>query len=179
MVSIRAKVTLRRRGNLANHINRITKGLEGPTKVKVGFPAGKSPADIVQIAIWNHFGTGGSQAGFVSANGIGGFGGPIPARPFITVAMFKNRGEIRMNLRKIAQKTIQQGIPVSREMPKLGAYGAGLIQGQIASSMGPPNSALTIRIKGSSGTLIHSGRMNQSVTWALVPGASVPSAGSK
>lgn len=178
MVAIRTKVTLRRRGDLAGHIAKLIKGLQGPTKVKVGFPAGASPASVIDIAVWNHFGTAGSGTGFVR-NGIGGFGGPIPPRPFITVAMFRHRNEIRRNLRRIAEAVIRDGTPVSRQMPRLGAYGAGLIQGQISSNMGPPNSTLTVTIKGSSGTLIDSGRMRQSVTWQLVPGTSVPIAGSR
>ncbi|MGO4672981.1 hypothetical protein AB4Z40_08785 [Bosea sp. 2YAB26] len=163
MAAIRAKVTHRHRGDLAKHIAKITKGLEGPRKVKVGFPAGKADKDVVSIAIWNHFGT---------SRGI-------PPRPFVTIAMFKARAEVRMNLRKIAEATVVQGIPVSRQLPKLGAYGAGKIQDQIASNTPPPNAPSTIRQKGSSGTLIDTGRMRQSVTWALDAGTSVPSAGSK
>lgn len=163
MVVVRTKVTHRHRGDLANHIEKITKGLEGPRKVKVGFPAGQADADVVSIAIWNHFGT---------SRGI-------PPRPFITIAMFKNRGEIRTNLRKIAESTVVKGIPVSRQLPKLGAYGAGKIQDQIAANTPPPNAPSTVKQKGSSRTLIDSGRMRQSVTWALDVGTSVPSAGSK
>lgn len=170
MVQIKATVKLRRRGNLANHIARLTKGLEGPTKVKVGLPRGASPAGVIQIAIWQHFGTAGSQTNFIS-NGVGGFGGPIPARPFITVAMWRHRNEIRRNLRRIAEAVVQRGTPLSAELPRLGLYGAGLIQGQIQSNMGPPNSALTVRIKGSSRTLIDEGRMVQSVTWTLAEGS--------
>jgi hypothetical protein len=42
-----------------------------------------------------------------------------------------------------------------------------LLQAQIASNMGPPNKPMTIYLKGSSKTLIDSGRMMQSVTWAI------------
>ncbi len=160
---IRATVTHRHRGDLAKHIEKITRGLEGPRKVKVGFPKGKADKDIVSIAVWNHFGT---------SRGI-------PPRAFITIAMFKNRSEIRANLRKIAKATVEQGIPVSRQLPKLGAYGTGIIQAQISANTPPPNAASTIRQKGSSGTLIDSGRMRQSVTWALDIGTSVPSVGSR
>jgi len=151
MVSIRSKVTFRRRGDLKGHILKIEKALQGPSKVKVGLPAGKSPADILDIAVWNHFGT---------SRGI-------PARPFITVAMFKGRGEIRMNLRKIAYSVTVNGKPLTPELEKLGAYGAGKIQDQIASNMPPPNAASTIAQKGSSRTLIDTGRLRQSITWAL------------
>lgn len=145
------KVTHRKRGNLANHLAKIERGLAGPHKVKVGFPAGKASADVVSIAIWNHFGT---------SRGI-------PPRPFITIAMFKNRGEIRANLRKIAAAQVKAGTPISGQLPKLGAYGAGKIQDQIANNTPPPNAASTVKRKGSSRTLIDTGRMRQSVTWAI------------
>ncbi|KRE07452.1 hypothetical protein ASE63_22395 [Bosea sp. Root381] len=151
MVAIRTKVTLRRRGNLANHIAKIEKGVAGPTAVKVGFPAGKADADVVSIAIWNHFGT---------SRGI-------PARPFITIAMFKNRREYRAALRKIAKATVENGTPLVAQLPKLGALGAGKIQDQIAANTPPPNAASTVLRKGSSRTLIDTGRMRQSVTWEV------------
>lgn len=151
MVQIKTKVTLRSRGNLANHIAKIEKGVQGPKAVKVGFPKGKADADVVSIAIWNHFGT---------SRGI-------PARPFITIAMFKNRRQIRAALRKIAEGTVQNGTPLATQMPKLGALGTGMIQDQIASNMPPANAPATIRQKGSSRTLIDIGRMQQSVTWEI------------
>lgn len=163
MVAIRSKVTLRRRGDLRGHIHKIETALKGPSKVKVGLPAGKADSDIVSIAIWNHFGT---------SRGI-------PPRPFIAIAMYKGRGEIRMNLRKIAYNVTVNGKPMTPELQKLGAYGAGKIQDQIASNTPPPNAPSTVKQKGSSRTLIDSGRMRQSVTWALDVGTSVPSAGSK
>lgn len=166
MVAIRSKVTIRRRGDLRGHILKIEKALQSPTKVKVGLPAGKSPADIVSIAVWNHFGTSGSGKGFSTPRG-GGFGGPIPARPFITVAMFKHRGEIRMNLRKIAHEVTINGKPLQPQMERLGQFGAGVVQKTISGGVGPPNSPLTISIKGSSKQLIDGGRMFGSITWAL------------
>ncbi len=148
---IRARVTLRRRGDLRGHIMKIQTALQGPKAVKVGLPAGKSPADVLDIAAWNHFGT---------SRGI-------PPRPFISVAMFKGRGEIRMNLRKIAYEVTVNAKPLTPELQRLGFYGAGLIQTQIASNMPPPNAPSTIARKGSSRTLIDTGRMRQSITWAL------------
>lgn len=151
MITIRTKVTLRRRGNLANHIAKIEKGVQGPKAVKVGFPKGKADKDIVSIAIWNHFGT---------SRGI-------PARPFITIAMFKGRAEIRAALRKIAKNTVDTGAPLATQLPKLGVFGAGKIQDQIAANTPPPNAPSTIKKKGSSRTLIDTGRMRQSVTWEI------------
>lgn len=151
MVQIRTKVTLRRRGNVANHIAKIDKAVQGPKAVKVGFPKGKADADLVSIAIWNHFGT---------SRGI-------PPRPFITIAMFKNRREFRAALRKIAKGAVENGTPLAVQMPKLGALGAGKIQDQIANNTPPPNAPSTVRQKGSSKTLIDTGRMQGGVTWEI------------
>lgn len=151
MVAIRTKVTVRRRGDLRGHIMKVEKALDGPTKVKVGLPAGKSPADVLSIAVWNHFGT---------SRGI-------PSRPFITAAMFKGRGQIRMSLRKVAYDVTVNAKPLTPSLQKLGQFGVDLIQAQIASNMPPPNAASTVAQKGSSRTLIDTGRMRQSMTWAL------------
>lgn len=155
MVTIRTRTTLRQRGDLRGHVQKIERALAGPLKVKVGLPAGKAPADIVQIAIWNHFGT---------SRGI-------PPRPFITIAMFKARAEIRTNLRKVAYQVTVNAKPLTPELQKLGVYGAGKIQSQISSNMPPPNAPSTIAQKRSSGTLIDTGRMRQSITWELDGGS--------
>jgi hypothetical protein len=148
---IRARVTLRQRGDLRGHIMKIQTALKGPKAVKVGLPAGKSPADVLDIAAWNHFGT---------SRGI-------PPRPFISVAMFKGRGEIRMNMRRIAYEVTVNGKPLTPELERLGVYGERLIQAQISSSMPPPNAPSTIARKGSATTLVHKGRLRQSIGWAL------------
>lgn len=174
MVAIRSKVTLRRRGNLRGHIHKIETALKGPKAVKVGLPAGKSPADVVQIGIWNHFGTAGSGKGFSTPRG-GGFGGPIPPRPFITVAMFKGRAQIRMNLRKIAYEVTVNGKPMTPELQKLGAFGAALIQQTIADGGFAPNSATTIRLKGTGKKpLTDEGRLRASIGWELDGGGPAP-----
>jgi hypothetical protein len=54
--------------------------ITGPKRVKVGFPAGEADADNIQKAIWNEFGTRGGASG-------GGWGGPVPERPFMRNAM--------------------------------------------------------------------------------------------
>ncbi len=151
MVTIRTKVTLRRRGNLANHLAKIEKGVQGPKAVKVGFPKGKADADVVSIAIWNHFGT---------SRGI-------PARPFITIAMFKNRREIRAALRKVAKKTVETGVPIAASLPDLGKLGVNAITKQIDSNMPPRNAPSTVRQKGSDATLVDTGRMIGAVTWEV------------
>jgi hypothetical protein len=168
MVTIRTKVTLRRRGNLTKHIQKVSKALNGPKAVKVGFPAGKSPADVVQYAIYNHFGTAGSGKGFKTERG-GGFGGPIPARPFISAAMFKGRAQIRMEMKQQAYDITVNGKRMELALFKLGNLGKDMIEAQIVAGMAPANSPTTIRLKGAGKRPLNDeGRMKQSLAWQIV-----------
>jgi hypothetical protein len=148
---IRAKVSLARKGNGDKHLEKILKAVKGPKNVKVGLPKGKAAAKVIEYAVYNHEGTV-----------------HIPRRPFITVAMFKGRGQIRNDMRKIAKSVVEGKAMLPVQMEKLGLKGAGLIQDQISSNMPPPNKPSTIRQKGSSGTLIDTGRMRQSVTHEVI-----------
>ena len=129
----------------------MAKALAGPSKVKVGFPAGKAPGDIISIAVWNHEGT---------SRGI-------PPRPFISRAMYVGRGELRSFMRAEAKGIVTGSKTMAAAFPRLGLMGQDLIQVQIGSNMPPPNAAGTVRQKGSSRTLVDTGRMMASVTWAI------------
>lgn len=78
----------------------LPKRASGSKQVKVGFPAGKTSQDILNRAIWNHFGTDGGKSG-------GGWGGPIPERPFIRNAIQDNKGTYREGLKKSAAKILR------------------------------------------------------------------------
>ncbi len=150
MIRARLKVSRKRSSGKA-----IEKVIEKATKlagermmIKAGFPAGKAPSSIIDIAAYNHFGTS-----------------KIPARPFITVAMFENRSEIRDSLRSIGKNVIHGDLDMRTALGQVGVMAQGVIQGQIASNMPPPNAAVTIKRKGSSHTLIDTGGMMQAVTW--------------
>ena len=62
---------------------KLPNSLSGPTKVKVGFVRGMADQDNINKAVWNEFGTAGGASG-------GGWGGPIPERPFLRNAMRNN-----------------------------------------------------------------------------------------
>jgi hypothetical protein len=131
-----------------------------PKAVKVGLPAGKVGRDLVQIGVWNHFGTRGGASG-------GGWGGPVPPRPFITITFFEQRRNIRSDLRKIARRALVYSEPLAPQMSKMGIKYSGAVQGRIAAFIAPANSPVTIKLKGSAVPLIDSGRMRQSITWDL------------
>jgi hypothetical protein len=128
----------------------------GPNRVKVGFPAGKADADVVQRAIWNHFGTSG-----------GGWGGPIPERPFLHNAMADHRSEYRGHMKKAAAKILKGQTALHTVLAKLGVLAQGHIQGEITNLSSPPNSPVTVALKGSSNPLIDTGEMRQAVTWKV------------
>ncbi|WP_019997258.1 hypothetical protein [Aureimonas ureilytica] len=141
----------------------------GPSKVKVGFPAGKAGADIVQRAVWNEFGTRGGASG-------GGWGGPVPERPFMRNAMRENRDKYRRAMIAAARSTLmvgssgfalRSGSPLRNSLDQLGILAQGHIQGEITSLASPPNSPVTIALKGSSNPLIDTGEMRQRVTWKV------------
>lgn len=141
----------------------------GPSRVKVGFPSGKVDSDLVMRAIWNEFGTRGGASG-------GGWGGPIPQRPFMRNAMRSNRDKYRRAMIQAAKDTLwagssgyalRVGSPLRNSLDQLGIIAQSDIQGEITSLRSPPNSPVTIKLKGSSNPLIDTGEMRQRVTWKV------------
>lgn len=121
--------------------------LAGPAKVKVGFPAGDAPGDVISIAVWNHYGTR-----------------TIPERPFLDNAMRDNRTKYRAAMAKSARRILRGETSLRTVMSKLGIQAQGDIQEEITALREPPNAPSTIRQKGSSNPLIDSGRMRGAVT---------------
>ena len=96
------------------------------------------------------------------------FGAPnasIPERPFFrqSVAIMEN-GLPHFLSGIIDPATMEVG---DREANEVGAWAADIIQDRIVELTDPPNSELTIEIKGSSNPLIDTGHMRQSVTWVV------------
>ncbi|MBX4889775.1 hypothetical protein [Rhizobium bangladeshense] len=138
----------------------LGKSLKGPKQVKVGFPAGEADQDNINKAVWNEFGTRGGASG-------GGWGGPIPERPFMRNALRDNRGKYRDALRSSAAKILTGKTQLRTVLSKLGILAQGDVQGEITSLMSPPNSPVTVALKGSSKPLIDSGEMRGAVTYKV------------
>lgn len=130
---------------------KLTADIKGPRTVRVGFPAGKTSGAVVNRAIWNHYGT---------SRGI-------PARPFLAIAMRKNRSKYIQALRTSAAKLIRGQTTLDTVMNKLGILAQGDIQMSITELRTPPNAPSTIAAKGSSNPLIDTGEMRQAVTWEV------------
>lgn len=133
-----------------NHI-KIPETISGPSKVKVGLPAGKSDGAIINRAIWNHYGT---------SRGI-------PARPFLLNSMRKNRSKYLDAMKTSASKILRGETSLSTVLNKLGIFAQGHIQAEITSLKSPPNAPATIKRKGSSNPLIDTGAMRAAITWKL------------
>lgn len=138
----------------------LPKSIAGPSKVKVGFPKSKASTSNIEKAVWNEFGTRGGASG-------GGWGGPVPERPFMQNAMADNRGKYRDGMATAARKILIGDASMGSTLSKLGIMAQGDIQGEITSLSSPPNSPVTIALKGSSNPLIDTGAMRQAVTWQI------------
>lgn len=129
---------------------KIQTTLTGPKKVKVGFPAG-TDTDIVDKAIWNHYGT---------SRGI-------PARPFLLNAMRRQRRKYLNIMKEQGARILRGETTLTAVMNKLGVLAQGDVQAEIDATLTPPNAPATIKAKGSSHPLIESGEMKRSVTWKV------------
>ena len=141
-------------------LEKVLRELRGPTKVKVGFPKGKADQDNINKAVWNEFGTEGGASG-------GGWGGPIPERPFMRNAMRNNEHGLRSVIGMSSAKLLRGETDLDTVLKKLGIYFQGKMQSEIMALSTPPNSPTTIALKGSSNPLIDSGEMRQAVTWKI------------
>lgn len=145
--------------NKTDRIEKIQKALATSDRnVAVGFPKGKASQSNIQKAIWNEFGTKGGASG-------GGWGGPIPERPFLRNTMRNNKRKYADAMKTSAKKILAGETTLANTLDKLGILAQGDVQKEITSLRTPPNAAVTIKLKGSSNPLIDTGAMRQAVTW--------------
>lgn len=159
-MQVAVTTTTNRKGDLAKTLERVKAALQGPQNVKIGFPAGKAGADLVMRAVWNEFGTRGGASG-------GGWGGPIPERPFMRNTVAENRGDYRKMMIASGKAIVTGRMGMEQALSLFGQRGADDIKETIASGLGPANSPTTVKLKGSSRTLIDTGEMAGSVTYQV------------
>ena len=129
-----------------------------PKGVEAGFYSTSRYPDgtpMTNVAAWNEFGTRG-----------GGWGGPIPERPFM-------RNAAREMPRKVLPVLKAQVDPKTLAVDRVTAGHVGnvmktMIQQEIRDLREPPNSPRTIELKGSSNPLIDTGALRQSVTFKTI-----------
>ncbi|MCO5085150.1 MAG: hypothetical protein M9939_26645 [Mesorhizobium sp.] len=154
-----------RKGDGAGFLSRIVRAIRGPKKVKVGYP-GSAGGDVVMKAFYNEFGTKGSGKGFKTPRG-GGFGGPIPERPFMRLAMKKGQPEFRRVAIGAAKEIIAGRLDMRGALAKLGTEGVEQVKDSISDLSSPPNSPVTVAIKGSNKPLIDTSDMRNRTQWEI------------
>lgn len=146
-------IRIERRRNsdsLMARLRNALRGQRGRSQVKVGFPAGRVPGDIIERAIYNEFGTT-----------------RIPERPFMRNAMIDNRGKYEALMRADGARILKGQLTVEGALNRLGLMAVGDIKDSIGSNVPPPNAPSTVARKGSSRTLIDTGNMRQAVTFVV------------
>jgi len=92
----------------------------------------------------------------------------IPARPFLRKALANRR--LLTSVRSIAARYIEGKTDLETALNRLGIVGVAVVQQAIASNIPPPLAPSTIAAKGSSKTLIDTGRLRQSINYEIVSG---------
>ena len=137
-------------------LDRLRQRLVGDNRVvNVGVPEGKREEDgtpVAMIAAVHEFGSP-SQG--------------IPERPFLRVAVQRNRQKyVRLNRINLV-KMLRGQATVDQALRQLGEMAKGDVQTEIRSGDFAPLKPATIKRKGSSRPLIDTGQMVQSIAWEL------------
>ena len=130
----------------------------GKKEVAVGFPAGKglgtpyykTGASVIQVAIWNNYGTR-----------------RIPPRPFFDLGAIRIQRELHLIADADIRLCLQGKLDATTMMNQWGVKSKGIIQEQILNTSSPPDAPRTIAKKGSAHPLIDTGHMMQSVTYVI------------
>lgn len=138
-------------------IKRETEALSGRA-VKVGIQS--DAGEVAERAFYNEFGTRGGASG-------GGWGGPIPARPFISSAFEENRNDLHQMKARLWDGVLIGRLDANRAAGLLGEHHQNQVREKITSIDSPPNSPVTTDMKGSSNPLIDTGEMRLSVRYEV------------
>ena len=137
-------------------LDRLRQRLVGDNRVvNVGVPEGKREEDgtpVAMIAAVHEFGSP-SQG--------------IPERPFLRVAVQRNRQKyVRLNRINLV-KMLRGQATVEQALGQLGEMAKGDVQTEIRSGVFAPLKEATKKRKGSDKPLIDTGQMVQSIAWEL------------
>lgn len=119
--------------------------------VKVGIRRGKGShdgTDMLDIAVYNHFGTA-----------------SIPARPFVSDCAEKNAGQIQEAQKRLVYRVYQGGLSADGALAELGAWYVNVQKGHILHGGWTPNAPATIKRKGSNKPLVDTGQLVNTVDW--------------
>ena len=134
-------------------LKRLPQSLKGTHKaVYGGFPASKTPHEVLMHAIWNYFGT---------SRGI-------PPRPFIDHAINRNQRHYVKIIERSAKAILLGDASLDEVLISLGLRMAKDIRTAIILLKRPHNAPSTIKQKGFDNPLIDSGEMANSTTYELI-----------
>lgn len=108
-----------------------------------------------------------SVAEIAAVNEFGTEDGRIPARSFIRSSFDSNREANVRLFDKLLGQVLDGKMPLEQALGLLGLKMSSDIKKKITSNVPPPNAPSTIEKKGSTKTLVDTGRMLNAVTWAI------------
>lgn len=104
-----------------------------------------------------------------SANEFGTSDGHVPERSYIRSTVDERRATYLATLSKIVGDEVDGKQLAVKGLDRLGVRAVADVQRKITSLKEPPNTAGTIRKKGSSNPLIDTGRLRQSIAYEVKP----------
>ena len=104
------------------------------------------PLTVAEVATYNHFGTD-----------------TIPARPFISATVDKNRGKIESTQKRLLKIVLAGKLTPKKALDTLGVGIVGMVRQAINQGFPPPNADATVEKKGSSQPLVDSAQMKGAV----------------
>jgi hypothetical protein len=107
---------------------------------------------VAEIAVVNEFGTE---------------DGRIPARSFVRASFDEQREKLVELGANLMKQVIDRKLTLDRALGILGLSLATSIKLKIRSSVPPPDAPSTVAAKGSATTLVDTGRLLHSITWAV------------
>ena len=129
-------------------------------EVKVGIQsdagASEDGTPLASIAFWNEFGTDG-----------GGWGGPIPARPFLRDTSDEKRAEWNRVADRAINAAITGRATLRRGLEILGTLAERDIKAGFTGGGWTPNSPVTVALKGSSAPLIETGALRGAIRYEV------------
>jgi hypothetical protein len=128
-----------------------TKG-KAPASPDASKPA-KTPAEppsVIDVAFWNNYGTD-----------------KIPARRFMDIGGKRCISQMKTMIAVCGEKMMAKKMTGKDAGEMLGEKAVAIMKKTIKSNIPPPNAKSTIKMKGSESTLIDTGLLMQSVTFAV------------
>lgn len=130
-------------------------------QVRVGLTAGgagfgskhqsvSADATMAEIAAWNELGTA-----------------HTPPRPFLRQSVDKNESQIKAMVAAQITAIAKGEATAEKALQAIGAMQVGLVQAEMKSGGFAPNAPSTIKKKGSAVPLIDTGRLRQSIHYAI------------